>query len=135
LQEKVTLVTCKTWVLVVARYFWSGSDFYPGNLSHCVALPLEIVPDDMKSALKHDITPHFRFSPVPAPVKQTIDTLPIGTTDLSRYGAWTVCRLNYAEEKGFWFSEAKHDDPTEVTISYGPQLAKKYLLVGVGSGS
>lgn len=121
---------CETWVRVVARYFWYGTEFRSAE-PHCIALPLGIVPDAMKHRLEPHITPHFRFSSVPAAVRQTIDTMPFGVTEQSRHGVWTVCQLNHDEDIGFWFSEVEHDDPVEIDIKYGPNVVKRFALVGV----
>jgi hypothetical protein len=95
---------------VAVKYFWTGSHFYPDNLEHCIALPLEPVPEQMRAEMKGQDRaniseiPHWRFSPVVpwlddpagAPVKQTIATLPGRVIEPGNY--WHVALLELTED-------------------------------------
>jgi hypothetical protein len=95
-----------TKVRVAVKFFWGGSVFYSGALQHCVAIPMEEVPAEMQDDLKVRGVAHWRFSPTPAPVRQTIETLPSPIRACRDEYKWHACRLEKTENGYRFLSEA-----------------------------
>lgn len=97
-------------ISVAVKYFWTGSEFYPGSLSHCIALPLEPVPPDMAEGMKSAIVPHWRFAPVPARVKQTIGTLPGYVVAKGDVAEWHLAFLELTEHGYVFRPDPEHGE-------------------------
>ena len=111
---------------VCVKYFWDGSAFYSGTMPHCIVLPLSPVPEDMKAHLKKDIVPHFQFSCVQFPVKQTINSLPGYVVQPG--DEWHLAYLEQTENGYLFHSIYENKSYKMMTPVTGPDAGKIFVI-------